>query len=106
VNWGNKVFLEGNALQIVQKLKKYGEKTSKYDHFIEHTQGIPKALQKWQVNHVSCNLNSVTHQIVKQALYLSEEQCFLKETSHIFMILFLHINVIKLIIYRSWARFQ
>jgi hypothetical protein len=41
-----KVFLEGNALQIVQKLKKYGEKTSKYDHLIEHTQGIPKGLQK------------------------------------------------------------
>jgi hypothetical protein len=101
-----KVFLERDALQIVEELKKEEKNTSKYGHLIKDIQGILKGLQKWQVNHNSRNLNGTTHQIAKHVLYLSEEQCFPEKTPHIFLILFLHINVIKLIIYITCARFQ
>jgi len=53
------------------------------------------SLQRWQVNHVSRNLNGAVYRLAKEALYVSEDQYFLEETPHIFRILSLLSNVLN-----------
>jgi hypothetical protein len=76
-------------------LKKDRRNWSRYGHFIEDTQGILNSLQRWQVNHVSRNLNGAVYRLAKEALYVSEDQYFLEETPHIFRILSLLSNVLN-----------
>lgn len=71
--------LEGDVLQIVQALTKDGRNWSKYGYLIEDTHGILNSMQKLQVIHVSCNLNSAIHRLAREALSLCEEQCFIEE---------------------------
>jgi hypothetical protein len=56
-----KVVLEVYTLQMVQAPKEDGLNLSKYDDLIEDAQGILNGLQKWQINHVSRNLNGAAH---------------------------------------------
>jgi hypothetical protein len=73
----------------VHALKKDERNLSTYGHLIEDNQGILNSLQRWQVNHVSHNLNGAAHRLTSEALYLRDEQCFLEETPNVYWILFM-----------------
>lgn len=71
--------LEGDALQVVQVLKKEGENWSRYVHLIDKTRGVLNSLQRWKANHVNQTLNGTAHRLAKEALAIREEYVLVEE---------------------------
>lgn len=73
------VILEGDALQVVQVLRKEGKNYSRYGHIIEEALEALNWLQAWNVNHVRRQLNGAAHGLAKEALSLSMENDLIEE---------------------------
>jgi hypothetical protein len=74
-----KAILEGDALQVVQALKKDGTNWSKYGHLTEEAKGLLQCLQSWWVSRVCRHLNGAAHRLPKNAVLLGEEQALIGE---------------------------
>lgn len=83
----HRVILEGDALQVVQTLRKEGRNWSRYDHLIEDTKRELNCLFKWLGNDVRHNLNGAIHRLANETLYMREENFLIEEVPNIFMIL-------------------
>jgi hypothetical protein len=68
------VILEGDALQIVQAIRKDGRCWSQYLHLIKEAGGVLSCLHIWKVNHVRRHLNDTANRLAKEAIFLSMEQ--------------------------------
>merc|ERR1712100_259600 len=77
----SKIILEGDALQVVQALKKPGRNWCRYGHIIEETREILQSLQTWRTTHVRREFNGAAHQFAKEALLRTGEHILIGEVS-------------------------
>jgi hypothetical protein len=73
------VILEGDALQVVQALKKEGVNRSKIGHLIEETRELLQTLHSWCILHVCRHLNEAAHRLAREALSIWEEFVLIEE---------------------------
>ena len=76
------VVLEGDALQVMQALRKDGKSWSRYWHIIEEAEGVLSSLQSWKVNHVKRNLNGTSHCLAKKVFYLTMIQGLIEKVPY------------------------
>ena len=61
-------FSEGDALEIVNTLRKEESCWSRYRQLIKDSRAILNSLQSWVVGHVGREANEVAHRLMKFAL--------------------------------------
>ncbi|XP_059462058.1 uncharacterized protein LOC132191056 [Corylus avellana] len=63
-----RIYLEGDALEIVQALRMEGSCWSRYEHLINDAKILIQKFQFWEVDHVKREANEVAHILAKKAL--------------------------------------
>lgn len=69
-----KIILEGDALEIVQALRKEGDAWGLYRQVLNDTKYLLQRFQEHCVNHVGREANGAAHNLAKLALSLGEDK--------------------------------
>ncbi|XP_059446656.1 uncharacterized protein LOC132178224 [Corylus avellana] len=69
-----KVILEGDALEVVNNMKRDGLWNVSYGLVLEDAKNNICFGVDWQVMHVSCTANGVAHKLAKLAVAINDEQ--------------------------------
>jgi hypothetical protein len=62
------IFLEGDALHVVNDVKSQGQNWSRYGHIIDEIREVLNCMQSWQIDHVRKVVNSDAHVLAKTAV--------------------------------------
>jgi hypothetical protein len=58
-----RVFVEGDSVEVVTALKRGGDCSERYGHFVDDARQLLSSLDQWHVQHVGQEANTVAHQI-------------------------------------------
>ncbi|XP_059455141.1 uncharacterized protein LOC132185379 [Corylus avellana] len=75
----NKIILEGDALEIVQRLSRSGSWMGSFGMVMEDMKTHLMQFQEWQVEHIPRCVNEVADSLAKLALHLSSEKLWVAD---------------------------
>lgn len=73
----SKVIWEGDALLVVQVLRRSSSNCSRCGHLIDETQTMLNRFHLWRVNHVKQHLNEAAHWLARNAVSLMKLTLFM-----------------------------
>jgi hypothetical protein len=68
-----RVVLEGDSMEVVTALKRGGNCSERYGHFVDDARQLLNSLELWHVHHVGREANTVAHELAQHGATLADE---------------------------------
>jgi hypothetical protein len=68
-----RVVLEGDSMEVVTALKRGGNCSERYGHFVDDARQLLNSLELWHVQHVGREANTVAHELAQHGATLADE---------------------------------